>query len=301
MAGVTDAAFRKLCKEQGAGLVYSEMVSAKGLYYNNSKTFRLTEISEEERPAAVQIFGSDPEIVGRICQQLSQEELDIIDINMGCPAPKITKNGEGSALMKNPALAEAIIKSAVKNSSKPVTVKIRRGWDESRENAVEIAQIAEASGAAAIAVHGRYREQFYAGKADWNVIAAVKKAVKIPVIGNGDIFTPQDARAMFESTGCDAIMVGRGAQGNPWIFSRILAYLERGDLLPEPSSQEKIDMVIRHLDMLIELKGPRTGISEMRKHISWYIKGMKNAASARERIFRLEDREAIISVLNELL
>ncbi|MCX7843409.1 MAG: tRNA dihydrouridine synthase DusB [Clostridia bacterium] len=301
MAGVTDMPFRILCKEQGCGLVYTEMVSAKGMHYNDEKSFKLTEIAKEEKPAAVQIFGSDPDIMAGIAEKLNNSDASIIDINMGCPTPKITKNGEGSALMKKPELIAKIIKSVAKASVKPVTVKIRKGWDESSVNAVEIAKIAEENGAKAIAVHGRTREQFYSGKADWSIIRKVKEAVSIPVIGNGDVAKPQDAERLLDETGCDAVMIGRGAQGNPWIFRRALHYLGTGEMLPEPSPEEKINTVIRHMNMLVELKGEHTGICEMRKHVAWYIKGMKNAAAARDTIFKLNSADEIIRTLKELL
>ncbi|HHW48624.1 MAG TPA: tRNA dihydrouridine synthase DusB [Clostridiaceae bacterium] len=300
MAGVTDMPFRILCKEQGCGLVYTEMVSAKGLHYNDSKSFKLTEIDEMEKPVAVQIFGSDPGIMAEIAERLNESDAQIIDINMGCPTPKITKNGEGSALMLKPKLVADIVRAVSKAATKPVTVKIRKGWDETRVNAVEIARIAEENGAKAIAVHGRTREQFYSGKADWDIIRKVKDAVSVPVIGNGDIFSPEDAENMIRQTGCDAVMIGRGAQGNPWIFKRILHYMNTEEILPEPSIEEKIDTAIRHMDMLIELKGEYTGIREMRKHIAWYIKGMRNAAQIREKVFKTTSKDEVISLLESL-
>lgn len=301
MAGITDMPFRVLCKEQGCGLVYTEMVSAKGMHYNDSKSFKLTEVSRKERPAAVQIFGSDPGIMAGIAEKLEDSEADIIDINMGCPTPKITKNGEGSALLQKPALVAELVKAVAGSTSKPVTVKIRKGWDNGRVNAVEIAAVAEINGAKAVAVHGRTREQFYSGKADWGIIADVKRAVSIPVIGNGDVIRPEDAARMLEVTGCDAVMVGRTAQGNPWIFKRILHYLDTGEILPAPSPEEKINTLLRHMDMLIEVKGEYTGVNEMRKHIAWYIKGMRNAAGVRDKVFRTGSREEVVRLLKELL
>lgn len=289
MAGVTDLPFRLLCKEMGCGLVYSEMVSAKGILYENRNTTELLQIAAEERPAAVQLFGSDPEILGAMAKKIEPYPIDIIDVNMGCPAPKIVKNGEGSCLMKTPELVGKIVKSLVESQSKPVTIKFRKGFDDAHINAVEIAKIAEANGAAAVAVHGRTREQYYSGKADWDIIKAVKAAVDIPVIGNGDIFTPQDAANLLDHTGCDAIMVGRGAQGNPWIFKRILHYLETGELLPEPTAEERVEKALRHARMLIEYKGEYIGIREMRKHIAWYMKGLPGAAELRGRLNMAED------------
>ena len=268
MAGVTDLPFRILCKEMGCGLVYSEMVSAKGILYDNKNTTELLEIDPKERPVAVQLFGSDPEILGAMAKKIEQYPIDIIDVNMGCPAPKIVKNGEGSCLMKTPELVGKIVKSLVESQSKPVTIKFRKGFDDDHVNAVEIAKIAEANGASAVAVHGRTREQYYSGKADWDIIKQVKAAVNIPVIGNGDVFTPQDAKNLLEHTGCDAIMVGRGAQGNPWIFKRILHYLQTGELLPEPTAEERVEKALRHAQMLIDYKGEYIGVREMRKHMA---------------------------------
>ena len=245
MAGVTDMPFRILCREQGCGLVYSEMISAKGMFYKDEKSWKLADLSEAEKPAAVQIFGSEPEILAHSAEKLNASDAAILDINMGCPTPKITKNGEGSALMLKPELAGEIIRAVVSVSQKPVTVKIRKGWDDEHLNAVEIAQLAEKNGAAAIAVHGRTREQFYSGKADWGIIKSVKESVSIPVIGNGDIYKPEDAARMLELTGCDALMVGRGAQGNPWIFNRIRHYLKTGEILPEPSIEVKKETILR--------------------------------------------------------
>lgn len=301
MAGVTDLPFRILCKEMGCGLVYSEMVSAKGILYDNKNTTELLEIDPKERPVAVQLFGSDPEILGAMAKKIEQYPIDIIDVNMGCPAPKIVKNGEGSCLMKTPELVGKIVKSLVESQSKPVTIKFRKGFDDDHVNAVEIAKIAEANGASAVAVHGRTREQYYSGKADWDIIKQVKDAVNIPVIGNGDVFTPQDAKNLLEHTGCDAIMVGRGAQGNPWIFKRILHYLQTGELLPEPTAEERVEKALRHAQMLIDYKGEYIGVREMRKHMAWYMKGMPGAAELRGKLNYAENRAELESLLRGYL
>ena len=301
MAGVTDLPFRILCKEMGCGLVYSEMVSAKGILYNNENTKKLLTVEQKERPAAVQLFGSQPEIMAAMAKKIENYDIDIIDVNMGCPAPKIVKNGEGSALTKNPKLVGEIVKAMVTAQKKPVTIKFRKGFDEEHINAVEIAKIAEQNGAAAVAVHGRTREQYYSGKADWDIIKAVKEAVSIPVIGNGDVFTPQDAKNMLEYTKCDAIMIGRAAQGNPWIFQRINHYINTGEMLPEITPEQKVEKALRHARMLIEYKGEYIGVREMRKHISWYMKGIKGAAELREKINRANSYNEIEQLLQKNL
>ena len=301
MAGVTDLPFRLLCKEQGAGLLCMEMVSAKGIMYNNKNTKFLLTIDERERPVSLQLFGSDPDIISEQAKRIEELPFDILDINMGCPVPKIVNNGDGSALMKNPLLAGEIIEKTARAIQKPVTVKIRKGFDEEHINAVEMAHIAQESGAAAIAVHGRTREQYYSGEADWDIIREVKAAVQIPVIGNGDIFTPQDAKNLLEHTGCDAIMVGRGAQGNPWIFKRILHYLKTGELLPEPTAQERVEKALRHSQMLIAYKGEYIGIREMRKHMAWYMKGLPGAAELRGKLNYAETMAEMEALLNEYL
>ena len=300
MAGVTDLVFRVICKEMDCGMVYSEMVSAKGVQHNNKNTKELLKVDERERPVAMQMFGSDPEIMAEMARKLNEyEDIDILDINMGCPAPKIVKNGEGSALTLNPKLVGEIISAVSKASEKPVTVKFRKGFDDQHLNALEIGRIAEESGAKAVTIHGRTREQYYAGKADWDIIKALKEEIKtIPVIGNGDIFTPEDAKKMLEYTGCDAVMIGRGSQGNPFIFKRTVEYLENGVLLPEPTWEDRLDIAEKHMDMLADYKGEVIGIRDMRKHLGWYIKGLPHSAEMRVKINATSGRENMRDVLN---
>lgn len=301
MAGVTDLPFRLLCREQGCGLVCMEMVSAKAILYKNKNTKELLAVKPGERPVSLQLFGSDPVILSSIAGQLEDGPYDIFDINMGCPVPKIVKNGEGSALMKNPKLVEEILSSMVRVLKKPVTVKIRKGFDDTCVNAVEIAKIAESCGVAAVAVHGRTREQYYSGKADWEIIRKVKEAVKIPVIGNGDVFTPQDAKRLTEETGCDGIMVARGAKGNPWIFKQITAYLDTGELLPRPPVEELKDMILRHGRMMMEFKGEMAGMREMRKHVAWYTAGYPNSAALRNDINSVETLDGLVELIGNRL
>ncbi len=300
MAGVTDMPFRYQCAKMGAGLTYTEMVSAKGMVYDDRKTKELTQTHPAEAPCALQLFGSEPDILAKAAASFnSRPDIALIDLNMGCPAPKIVKNREGCALMQNEKLAAEIIGAVAKASEKPVTVKFRKGFD--RHNAVEFAKIAEEAGAKAVTVHGRTRDQFYSGKADWEVIAQVKEAVTIPVIGNGDIFCPEHAWQMLEQTGCDAVMVGRGAQGNPWIFERILHYIYTGELLPWPTDDEKYKVIREHYQMMIDLKGENTAVKEMRKHLAWYLKGIPGAASARTEVFALSSSPDVLSLAKDKL
>lgn len=301
MAGVSDLPFRLLCKEKGADFVYTEMVSAKGIQYKNKNTENLLCIAEEERPAALQLFGSDPFILSETAKQIEDRNFDILDINMGCPVPKVVNCGEGSALMKNPKLIADIVSKVSKAIQKPVTVKIRKGFGEDLINAVEVAKIAEANGAAAVAVHGRTREQFYSGKADWEIIRKVKEAVQIPVIGSGDVFHPEDAKRLIEMTGCDAIMIARGARGNPWIFEQIKTYLEQGILLPKPDMIEVKDMILRHAKMIVEYKGEYIGLREMRKHVAWYTTGYKDSAKLRNKISEIESMEALEKLMDDYI
>ena len=298
MAGVTDLPFRVLCREQGAGCVVTEMVSAKAVLYNNKNTRELLQIDPAERPAAVQLFGSEPDIMAEIAARLEEGPYDYVDVNMGCPVPKIVNNGEGSALMKNPERAKEVLTAMVKAVKKPVTVKFRKGFNDLSVNAVEFAKMAESCGVAAVAVHGRTREQYYSGKADWDIIRQVKEAVRIPVIGNGDIFTPEDAGRMLKETGCDGIMVARGAKGNPWLFGRINHYLDTGEVLPGPSMAEIKAMILRHGRMLVQFKGEGVAMREMRGHMAWYTKGMPHSATLRNEINQVETLEGFVELLD---
>lgn len=299
MAGVTDIAYRGLCKEMGCGLVYTEMISAKGMYYNNENTKKLLMLSKEEKPVAAQIFGSDPLVMARACEILNEDDgVCIIDINMGCPAPKIVKNGEGSALMKTPELAAKIVMEMKKISKKPVTVKFRKGFDNDNINAVEFAKRMEQAGVDAVAIHGRTRAQMYEGKADWDIIRRVKEAVDIPVIGNGDVFSAEKAFQLKEETNCDGIMIARGAMGNPWIFKQIQLALNNEKVI-YPTPEEKIDMCIRHLKLAIQYHGELKAVREMRKHIAWYIKGIKNCTDIKNKINVEKESDNVIKILKE--
>lgn len=297
MAGVCDLPFRLLCREQGAGLVCMEMVSAKAIYYHNKNTELLMQTDPGEHPVSLQLFGSDPKIMSEMAKQIEERPFDILDVNMGCPVPKVVNNGEGSALMKNPALVREIVTAMAQAVKKPLTVKIRMGFDGEHINAVEIAKIIEDSGAAAVAVHGRTRQQYYSGEADWEIIRKVKEAVSIPVIGNGDVDSPQKAKRMLEETGCDGVMVGRAARGNPWLLGRIARYLEDGELLENPSPEEVKTMILRHARMQLEYKGEYTGMREMRKHVAWYTAGYPRSSKLRQAVNGLES----LNQLEELL
>ncbi|HIT89293.1 MAG TPA: tRNA dihydrouridine synthase DusB [Candidatus Merdenecus merdavium] len=300
MAGVTDLPFRLLCKEQGVGLMYMEMISAKALLYENKNTEGLLEIRPEESPISLQLFGSDPYIISEMAKRIEDRPFDILDINMGCPVPKVVNNGEGSALMKQPKLISEIVTKTVKAIQKPVTVKIRKGFDDTCINAVEIAKIIEDSGASAVAVHGRTREEYYSGTADWKIIKKVKENVSIPVIGSGDVIDGKSAKAMKEETGCDGIMIARGARGNPWIFSEILHYLNTGEEAKRPSIEMLKETILRHAKKQVLYKGEFIGIREMRKHIAWYTAGYPHSASLRRRVNEVEDLESLEELLTSL-
>ena len=299
MAGVTDLPFRLLCREQGVGLLSMEMVSAKAISFHNKNTQALMEIAPGENPISLQLFGSDADIISEMAKEIEERPFDILDINMGCPVPKVVNNGEGSALMKNPKRVEEIVTKTVRAIKKPVTVKIRKGFDEAHVNAVEIARIIEASGAAAIAVHGRTREQYYSGAADWDIIRQVKEAVSIPVIGNGDITSAVRAKQMMEETGCDGVMIGRAARGNPWIFREIAKYLETGAAPERPGKTEVKEMILRHCELQLQYKGEYTGIREMRKHVAWYTAGYPHSSKLRGRINEIESMDALKKLLEE--
>lgn len=299
MAGVTDLPFRILCKERGADLVYTEMVSAKGIRYNNKNTEDLLTIAEEERPAAIQLFGSDPKILADTAKRIEHRNFDILDINMGCPVPKVVNNGEGSALMKNPELIGKIVREVSRAISKPLTIKIRKGFSADSANAIEVAKIAEENGAAAVTIHARTREQFYSGKADWDMIRRVKESVSIPVIGSGDAFTPEACKSMFDQTGCDAVMIARGARGNPWIFEQIKYYLETGTNMQKPEFYKVRELMLRHAALAKEYKGEFVGIREMRKHVAWYTTGYPDSAKLRNRVSEINTLEELEALLEE--
>lgn len=302
MAGVTDLPFRLLCREQGAGLLCMEMVSAKAVHYHNKNTESLLEIHPDEQPVSLQLFGSEPDIMAETAKRIEERPFAILDVNMGCPVPKVVNNHEGSALMKNPKLVGEIVTALVKAIDKPVTVKIRKGFDDEHVNAVEIAKIAESCGAAAVAVHGRTREQYYAGKADWDIIRQVKEAVRIPVIGNGDVTDAQTAKRLVEETGCDGIMIGRASRGNPWIFREITQYLDTGIIPERPSLEEVRSTILRHAQLQLQYKGEYIGMREMRKHISWYTAGYPHSAKLRQQVNEIEtfqDLEASLTLIGK--
>ena len=300
MAGVSDLPFRLLCKEQGAGLVCMEMVSAKAIYYNNKNTDQLMEIHPDEGPVSLQLFGSDSKIMGEMAKRIEERPFSILDVNMGCPVPKVVNNHEGSALMKNPKLVEEIVTSLVKAIEKPVTVKIRKGFDDNNVNAVEIAKIAEACGAAAVAVHGRTREQYYSGKADWEIIARVKDAVKIPVIGNGDVTDIESAQKLMEQTGCDGVMVGRAVRGNPFLFRELVHFEQTGKCCAKATPQEVKEAILKHAALQIEYKGEYTAVREMRKHISWYSAGYPGSTKLRAKINEMENMDDILAIVEKI-
>ena len=301
MAGVTDLPFRVLCREQGCGLLYTEMVSAKAILYNNKNTESLLEVEPEENPISLQLFGSDPQIMADMAKRLEERPFDIFDVNMGCPVPKIVNNGEGSALMKNPLLVGQIVEAMAKAVKKPVTVKIRKGFNDDMVNAPEIAHIVEESGGAAVAVHGRTREQFYSGKADWDIIRQVVERVHIPVIGNGDVNSAEDVLAMEEQTGCAGVMIGRGARGNPWIFSRINEYRRTGLLPPRPNVEEIKAMIKKHAALQLKYKGEYIGVREMRKHVAWYTSGLKNSSALRNAVNMTESMDELMKLIDDNL
>ncbi|HCX03208.1 MAG TPA: tRNA dihydrouridine synthase DusB [Clostridiales bacterium] len=301
MAGITDTAFRTICSEMGAGLLFTEMISAKGLYYNDTKTKELMNIEDKNRPMGIQLFGSEPDIFVEVIEKYinNNERIDLIDLNLGCPAPKIVKNGDGSALMKNPDLIGEIVYKIKRVANKPVTAKIRAGWDEDSINAVKVGKIIQEAGADALTVHGRHRQQFYSGKADWDVIKEVKENLNIPVIGNGDIFTVEDAKGMEKKTGCDGIMLARGILGNPWLIKSLSNIYNNEEI--EVTSKEKLHMILRHFELIEKYKGRRRAILEMRKHTGWYIKGMENAAKIRDRINKVKEKKEFEKILKELI
>lgn len=299
MAGVTDKAMRMIAKRYGCGLCYTEMISAKGLTYNNNRTFELLDMAGEEQPINVQIFGSEPEIVAKGAALMCQRGVQMIDLNMGCPVPKVVRNDEGAALMQKPELAYAVMKALVQAVDVPVTVKIRKGWDDTHINAVEIARLAQEAGVSAIAVHGRTRAQFYAGEADWSIIKAVKEAVEIPVIGNGDIFEPEDGRKMMDETGCDGVMVGRGALGRPWLFGQVADMIKTGTYQEAPTLKERNDLILYHAQLVCGFKGEFIAIREMRKFVAWYYKGVPHSARLREAVNHVETFDALAKLIRE--